>query len=155
MLIIYNSFMCCAYFNHSTNCPVGSKINGGRFCLYLHLLSLATLANPRSSLLSSLWSSSSFLRISHVEVKLKSFLTFSTIWSNMNRLNETRMEDQHCVRISYWNTIFVALSDFSSGYDNLLSKHNPGNTRSKEGDELHSTWRETHHSPLGERGPNH
>lgn len=43
----------------------------------------------------------------------------------------------------------------SSCDGHVLSKHYPGHSGAKEGDELHSPRREAHHRPLGEGGPHH
>lgn len=44
---------------------------------------------------------------------------------------------------------------FSSCDDHVLSKHDPGHSGSEERNELRGPWREAHHSPLGEGGPDH
>lgn len=160
MLITYSIFMCCEYFNYITSCPVSIRTTRARLPLALHLLgSTAPLSSLSSSLLSSLQDASSILRIySDTEMKVKLFLTFLAIWSHIDKLNETQPEGPtvyHQTSQLTEKQFFFVLSVFSSSYDNFLSKYHLGNARSKEGDELHGTWREAHHCPLGKRRPNH
>lgn len=76
----------------------------------------------------------------------------------MDKLGERQIEKptlyHQTLQLTEEQPCFV-LSVSSSSYDNLLPKHHPGNSRPEEGDELHGSRRETHHSPLGEGRQDH